>query len=156
MRAGIERQEAMALLAAGQLDELLDRMLDRYERYKAQHDMVIVEVRACVSDNDAALVFCLSQHDSASRSSCIQGTLASIEVNSSIAASLFAPVVMVLDAMDRSGNDRSSQDLAAVAQIRQKEFVDHKCDVAGLIVNQACAAPQSVCIGACVDALNSQ
>ncbi|CAL8464970.1 g4505 [Coccomyxa elongata] len=109
----VERREAINLLAHDKADELLDKMYSSFEGYQAKHDLVIIE----------------GTHEDGKLN--VPGNR--LELNGRIAATLAAPVLMVLDASE----DICVDDLVDKALLSKNGLEEQRCEVLGLIINKA-------------------
>ena len=88
-QSGVSGKEAAKLLSAGQTDELLDTIYNKYVEYRKQHDLVIIEGL-----------------------SGFEPGLGNVnDLNAKIAATLETPVLLVLDSRTKDGFS-SANDLA--------------------------------------------
>eukprot|EP00891_Asterochloris_glomerata_P000462 jgi/Astpho2/462/Aster-03507 len=107
---GITIEEATKNLASGRTDDILDLIFRRYESYKANFDMVVLEG---VAANRAGL-------DNIT------------ELNAKVAAAIDTPVLMVLDGSASS----SVMQLENTAVIAKKSLEGNGAEVLGLLVNK--------------------
>ncbi|KAK9835702.1 hypothetical protein WJX74_006259 [Apatococcus lobatus] len=103
-------QEAIKLLAVGNWNELLDRVITSYQDYKRGHDLVILEG---ITTGGAGLVN-------------------TMELNARIASSIGTPVMMALDAR----NDSTAESLVNSALIARQGLIRNQAKVMGIILNK--------------------
>lgn len=107
---GVTEEEAMNLLAAGQTEELLDRIYNRYQEYKRGKDMVVVE------------------------GATVDGIGNLLELNGRLAAELQSPVLMVMD--HKRDEQLSVSELYNRALIHRADLQSEHADVLGLVMNK--------------------
>jgi len=103
-------------LAQGEYDQLLDTILEAYEKVAGQHDFVVCE------------------------GTDYFGAMATFEfdINADLSSNLSSPILLVANAMDACGADGEFQDEAMINNIAMvKESFDEKnCEVFGVIINR--------------------
>ncbi|PSC72597.1 phosphate acetyltransferase [Micractinium conductrix] len=107
---GVSEHEAQTMLASGRTEELMDRVFQRYQEYKAGKDMVIVE------------------------GTTVDGIGNLVELNGRFAAELDAPVLMVMDL--HRDEEVAAGELYNRAMISKQDLQAEHADVLGVVLNK--------------------